>query len=95
MRVILLLLNSRVLSLASFGKPSRMMMALSDRSMLSNWFWTAQIIQLLPFQQPALCINAAAACLTSVVPRFSIWPILCPAAVCQTEPGPNMWLCLP
>ena len=35
-RVILLLLSIRVFKRGSFGKPSRMMTLLSDRSMLSN-----------------------------------------------------------
>ena len=38
MRVILLLLSMRVLSRGSFGKPSRMITLLSERSILSNWF---------------------------------------------------------
>ena len=38
MRVTLLLASSSVLRRGSLGKPSRMMMALSVKSMLSNWF---------------------------------------------------------
>lgn len=38
MRAIRLLFSSSTFSRGSFGKPSRMMMLLSERSMLSNWF---------------------------------------------------------
>jgi hypothetical protein len=36
---ILLLLRWRDLNLGSLGKPSTLTMPLSDRSMVSNWFW--------------------------------------------------------
>ena len=55
MRVTRLLLSSSVFNRGSFGKPSSMMIALSDRSMLSNWFCVAPRFSMALIFAPAQC----------------------------------------
>lgn len=90
-----LLLSSSILSRCSRGNPSSLPMALSDRSMLSNWFCREPKthtkvsechvapwgLRTAGLMTPARVVGAA---LTSVAPRFSMAPILLPAEICST-----------
>lgn len=91
MRLILLLFRCSTLSRGSLGKPSSRTTALSDRSMLSNWFcrrvpargeakWRRSAVRQwaiisFPCQRPC-CPRRPPSNRTSVVPRFSIAAIL-------------------
>jgi hypothetical protein len=57
--VILLLLSKRVFKRGSFGKPSKMMMLLSDKSILSNWFCTPHECQVLRMLQKMTCFMSS------------------------------------
>ena len=87
-----LLLSNSVRNRCSLGKPSRRVMALSVRSMLSNWFCADRTLLLRRFEHNTPHGQGLFyAARTSVTPRFSMTDSLLPAdsSTAVTKPIAN------